>query len=55
MAGTGCTSPANLFSKSSPWRSYVKKVDGAHAWKLDASPDKTLVATGLEGEVPTGA
>lgn len=35
MAGTGCASPANLFSKRSPWRDYLVKVEGAHAWQLN--------------------
>ncbi len=34
MEGTGCASPANLFSKNSPWRDYLVKVKGAHAWQL---------------------
>ena len=34
MEGTNCASPANLFSKKSPWREYLVKVDGAHAWQL---------------------
>ena len=34
MEGTGCASPANLFSKNSPWRDYLVKVQGAHAWQL---------------------
>jgi hypothetical protein len=34
MEGTNCASPANLFSKKSPWREYMVKVDGAHAWQL---------------------
>ncbi len=35
MADTNCTSPANLFSKTSPWRNYLVKVKGAHAWQLN--------------------
>jgi hypothetical protein len=35
MEDTGCASPANLFSKSSPWRDYLVKVEGAHAWQLN--------------------
>ena len=35
MEGTGCASPANLFSKTSPWRDYLIKVKGAHAWQLN--------------------
>lgn len=46
MEGTGCTSPANLFSKTSPWRDYLVKVAGAHAWQLNVP---TLDAT-LEDE-----
>ncbi len=34
MEDTGCATPANLFSKSSPWRDYLVKVKGAHAWQL---------------------
>ncbi len=34
MDGTGCSSPANLYAKTSPWRNYLVKVDGAHAWQL---------------------
>jgi hypothetical protein len=34
MEGTSCGSPANLFSKTSPWRDYLVKVKGAHAWQL---------------------
>lgn len=35
MEDTGCASPANLFSKNSPWRDYLVKVKGAHAWQLN--------------------
>lgn len=35
MADTNCTSPANLFTKTSPWRNYLVKVKGAHAWQLN--------------------
>jgi hypothetical protein len=35
MEDTGCASPANLFSKSSPWRDYLVKVEGAYAWQLN--------------------
>ncbi len=35
MAGTGCLSPANLFSKTSPWRNYLAKVKGTHGWQLN--------------------
>jgi len=34
MEDTNCGSPANLFSKNSPWRDYLVKVKGAHAWQL---------------------
>ena len=35
MAGTGCQSPANLFTtRGSPWRNYLVKVRGTHAWQL---------------------
>ena len=35
MEDTGCLSPANLFSKKSPWKNYLAKVNGAHAWQLN--------------------
>ena len=35
MEDTGCLSPANLFSKTSPWKNYLAKVKGAHAWQLN--------------------
>lgn len=35
MADTNCTSPANLFSKKSPWREYLARVKGARAWQLN--------------------
>ncbi|WP_425219351.1 hypothetical protein [Ralstonia solanacearum] len=35
MEDTGCATPANLFSKSSPWRDYLVRVKGAHAWQLN--------------------
>jgi hypothetical protein len=34
MDDTGCLSPANLFSKSSPWKNYLAKVKGTHGWQL---------------------
>ena len=34
MEDTNCGSPANLFSKTSPWKDYLVKVKGAHAWQL---------------------
>lgn len=34
MHGTGCASPSNLFSPTSPWRDYLERVTGAHAWQL---------------------
>ena len=34
MEGTNCGSPANLFSKASPWKDYLVKVKGARAWQL---------------------
>lgn len=35
MDGTGCKSPSNLFTgKSSPWRDYIVRVEGARAWEL---------------------
>ena len=56
MHGTGCSSPANLFANTSPWRDYLVKVKGAHAWQLhllhhsgtpvneDEGPDEVVVA-----------
>lgn len=35
MDGTNCASPSNLFSKTSPWRNYLVKVKGTHAWQLN--------------------
>lgn len=35
MEDTGCATPANLFSKTSPWRDYLVRVKGAHAWQLN--------------------
>ncbi|WP_449413187.1 hypothetical protein [Pandoraea soli] len=35
MEDAGCASPTNLFSKTSPWRDYLIKVKGAHAWQLN--------------------
>jgi len=35
MEDTGCLSPSNLFSKTSPWKNYLAKVKGAHAWQLN--------------------
>lgn len=36
MADTGCASPSNLFtSKNSPWRNYLIRVKGSHAWQLN--------------------
>lgn len=45
MAGTGCTSPANLFTgKHSPWRDYLEKVPGTRAWQLKLTPlDRVIV------------
>lgn len=45
MAGTGCTSPANLFTgKRSPWRRYMEPVPGARAWQLKLSAcDEVIV------------
>ncbi len=43
MQDTGCASPANLFSKTSPWRSYLEKVDGAHAWQLQVTKVSEIV------------
>lgn len=35
MDDTGCLSPANLFSKTSPWKNYLAKVKGTHGWQLN--------------------
>ncbi|MEO1750042.1 hypothetical protein, partial [Thiofaba sp. EF100] len=36
MKDTGCASPSNLFtSKHSPWRNYLIRVKGSHAWQLN--------------------
>lgn len=36
MEDTGCASPSNLFtSKNSPWRNYLIRVKGSHAWQLN--------------------
>lgn len=35
MEDTGCLSPANLFSKTSPWKNYLAKVKGTHGWQLN--------------------
>lgn len=45
MAGTGCTSPANLFTgKHSPWRDYLERVPGTRAWQLKLTPlDRVIV------------
>lgn len=45
MAGTGCTSPANLFTgKHSPWRDYLERVPGTRAWQLKLTPlDRVVV------------
>ena len=58
MAGTGCASPGNLFSKSSPWKQYLLKVDGARAWQLNLSMHEGVIedtdAMELEAEVADG-
>ncbi|MEZ0190913.1 hypothetical protein AB9X41_16940 [Ralstonia solanacearum] len=46
MEDTGCATPANLFSKTSPWRDYLVRVKGAHAWQLNL----TSVEEPLEDE-----
>ncbi len=36
MEDTGCASPSNLFTgKTSPWRNYIVRVKGSHAWQLN--------------------
>jgi len=54
MADTSCDSPANLFQKTSPWRAYLVKVNGARAWQLNlpmfdelVDDDETEVTTEL--------
>ena len=55
MEDTGCATPANLFSKASPWRDYLVKVKGAHAWQLhlpsteEPLEDETTEAEALSG------
>lgn len=46
MEDTSCGSPANLFPKTSPWRDYLVKVNGAHAWRLNLPTLDTLVDDG---------
>ena len=46
MEDTSCGSPANLFPKTSPWRDYLVKVNGAHAWRLNLPILDTLVDDG---------
>ncbi len=48
MEDSGCTSPANLFGKNSPWRNYLVKVKGAHAWQLNLSTLDTPVEDDVE-------
>jgi hypothetical protein len=52
MEGTGCSSPANLFGKSAPWRDYLMKVPHARAWQLKLSGLDDPVEAGLQ---PGGA
>ncbi|CAJ0781150.1 hypothetical protein LMG18090_01282 [Ralstonia mannitolilytica] len=55
MEGTGCTSPANLFSKTSPWRDYLVKVAGAHAWQLNVPAlDAPLESEATEAQTLSG-
>ncbi len=49
MEDTGCLSPANLFSKTSPWKNYLAKVKGAHAWQLNLPLLSEVID---EGEIP---
>lgn len=43
MADTNCDSPANLFPKTTPWKNYLIKVEGARAWQLNLSvSDQTV-------------
>jgi hypothetical protein len=55
MADTNCDSPANLFPKTSPWKNYLVKVEGARAWQLNlpvsdepVDDGETAVAVKLE-------
>lgn len=58
MDGTGCKSPSNLFTgKTSPWRDYIVRVEGARAWELrmpgmemivDDEADETSVSEFVE-------
>ncbi|ARU21559.1 phosphoenolpyruvate-protein phosphotransferase [Ralstonia solanacearum] len=55
MEGTQCGSPANLFSKTSPWRDYLVKVAGAHAWQLNLPTlDAALEDEATEAEALPG-
>jgi hypothetical protein len=49
MAGTGCTSPANLFTgKRSPWRHYIERVPGTRAWQLKLTPLDAVIVDDSE-------
>lgn len=59
MEGSNCDSPANLFSRTSPWKNYLAKVKGAHAWQLnlpslDTPVDDDGGAVEMEGTTPAG-
>lgn len=49
MDGTGCTSPANLFTgKRSPWRDYIERVPGTRAWQLKLTPFDAVIVDDSE-------
>lgn len=50
MEDTGCASPANLFSKRTPWRDYLVKAENARAWQLNLSAPASLVVDDAEDE-----
>ncbi|BAO82949.1 hypothetical protein SMCB_0721 [Serpentinimonas maccroryi] len=56
MEDTNCGSPANLFSKNSPWKDYLVKVKGAHAWQLHLPMlDEPVEDDGKDVEIKEGA
>ena len=54
MEGTHCGSPANLFAKTAPWREYLVKVKGAHAWQLNLPLLNTSVEDNDNGPAKSG-
>lgn len=51
MEDTGCLSPSNLFSKTSPWRNYLVRVEGSRAWQLKLP----TVDAPIEDDLPEAA